>query len=93
MSTEHKFMASEDVVAREVGGEMVLLDLSSGLYFGLDPVGSCVWERLSESGASLAELTDIIEASFDAPREVIATDLERLMGQLTEKKLVETASA
>lgn len=86
-------MASEDVVAREVGGEMVLLDLASGLYFGLDPVGSRVWERLSDGGASLAELTDFIEAAFDAPRAVIAADLERLLAQLSEKNLVEPAAA
>lgn len=86
-------MASEDVVAREVGGEMVLLDLESGLYFGLNPVGSKVWERLSESGASLAELTDLVEATFDAPREMIAADLEQLLAQLTKKKLVVTAAA
>lgn len=86
-------MASEDVVAREVGGEMVLLDLASGLYFGLDPVGSRVWERLSDGGASLAELTDLIEAAFDAPRAVIAADLERLLAQLSEKNLVEPAAA
>lgn len=85
-------MASEDVVARDVGGEMVLLDLASGLYFGLDPVGSRAWERLSESAVTLGELTDVIEAAFYAPRDVIAADLERLIAQLTEKKLVEIAS-
>lgn len=86
-------MACEDVVAREVSGEMVLLDLASGLYFGLDPVGSRVWERLSQSAASLGDLTDVIEAAFDAPRAVIAADLERLLAQLSEKKLVELAAA
>lgn len=85
-------MASEDVVARDVGGEMVLLDLASGLYFGLDPVGSRAWECLSENAVTLGELTDVIEATFDAPRDVIAADLERLIAQLTEKKLVEIAS-
>lgn len=86
-------MASEDVVAREVGGEMVLLDLASGLYFGLNPVGSRAWEYLSENAVTLGELTDAIEAAFDAPRDVIAADIARLIAQLTEKKLVEIASA
>lgn len=93
VSGEPKFRASEDVVAREVGGEMVLLDLASGLYFGLNTVGSKVWERLSESEASLAELTDLIEAAFDAPRGVITADIEQLLVQLIEKKLVDTAAA
>ena len=35
-----KISISPQVVARELGGETVILDLSSGTYFGLDPVGA-----------------------------------------------------
>jgi len=88
-----KFRASDDVVAREVGGEMVLLDLVSGTYFGLGAVGSRVWEQLSQGEASLAQLADLIEAEFDAPREVIEQDLAELIGQLVDKQLAATAAA
>ena len=36
----------EDVVHRMVGDEAVLLQLDSGVYYGLDPVGSRIWELL-----------------------------------------------
>jgi len=88
-----KFRASDDVVAREVGGEMVLLDLVSGTYFGLGAVGGRVWEQLSQGEASLAQLADLIEAEFDAPREVIEQDLAELIGQLVDKQLAATAAA
>jgi hypothetical protein len=88
MDLEQRFQVSDDVIAREVAGEMVLLDLASGLYFGLDPVGSRVWERLSEAPCSLGDLCDTIEAEFDAPRERIAEDLAVLFAQLSEKALV-----
>ncbi len=67
---------------------MVLLDLVSGTYFGLDPVGTRVWSKLSEDGASLAELADLIEAEFDAPRDRIEQDLRDLLAELSEKALV-----
>jgi hypothetical protein len=88
MTGNQSFRASDDVVAREVGGEMVLLDLASGLYFGLDPVGSRVWEKLSERAVTLADLVDAIEAEFDAPRDRIAQDLTVLLDQFTAKQLV-----
>ena len=88
MTAHPKYQASEDVIGREVAGEMVLLDLTSGLYFGLDPVGSLVWERLSQGPCSLAELGDAVEAEFDAPRDRIDADLVALFAQLTEKQLV-----
>ena len=39
---------SEDVLFQEVGGETVLLDLASEQYFGLDAVGTRIWQLLGE---------------------------------------------
>jgi len=91
MQLDQRFQVSDDVVAREVAGEMVLLDLASGLYFGLDPVGSRIWDRLSEGPCSLAEVCDLIEAEFDAPRDQIERDIVELATQFAEKKLITTA--
>jgi hypothetical protein len=91
MPLDQRFQVSDDVVAREVAGEMVLLDLASGLYFGLNPVGSRIWARLSQGACSLAELCDLIEAEFDAPRAVIEQDIVALARQLAEKKLIASA--
>jgi hypothetical protein len=92
MQLDQRFQVSDDVVAREVAGEMVLLDLASGLYFGLDPVGSRIWDRLSEGPCSLVEVCDVIEAEFDAPRAQIEQDIVALAAQFTEKKLINAAA-
>ena len=88
MQLSDKFTVSAEVVAREVGGEMVLLDLASGLYFGLDTVGGRIWEMLSARPHSLKELCDAIEAEFDAPRDRIEADLLALASQLREQELI-----
>lgn len=88
MTLDQRYQVSDDVIAREVAGEMVLLDLASGLYFGLDPVGSRIWDRLSASPCSLAEVCDVIEAEFDAPRDRIEQDILALAAQFTEKNLI-----
>jgi Coenzyme PQQ synthesis protein D (PqqD) len=88
MTLQQKFQVSDDTIGREVAGEMVLLDLASGQYFGLDPVGSRIWDRLSQGPCSLADLCDMIEAEYDAPRDVIESDMLALIAQLSEKKLV-----
>lgn len=88
MMLQQQFQVSDDAIGREVAGEMVLLDLASGQYFGLDPVGSRIWDRLSQGPCSLTDLCDMIEAEFDAPRDVIESDTQALIAQLSEKKLV-----
>ncbi|MHA7820230.1 MAG: PqqD family protein [Erythrobacter sp.] len=88
MQLSDSFTVSGDVVAREVGGEMVLLDLASGQYFGLDAVGGRIWELLSERPHTLEQLCDAIEAEFEAPRERIEADLMALAAQLSEQELI-----
>lgn len=92
MQLNDSFAVSEEVVTRDVGGEMVLLNLSSGLYFGLDTVGARVWELLSQRSQTLAQVCDALEAEFDAPRQTIEADLLALAGQLSEQDLILSTS-
>ncbi|MEP2180544.1 MAG: PqqD family protein, partial [Marinomonas sp.] len=80
--------ASDDVVSREVNGEAVLLDLASGLYFGLNVVGSAIWQVVGDAPAKVSALCDAVEAEFDAPRDVIEADVEELLGELVAAGLV-----
>ena len=91
MQLSDRCTVSDDVIAREVGGEMVLLDLSSGQYFGLDAVGSRFWELLAEGPRELSELCDSVEAEYDAPRSQIETDLMALAKQLQDQELITAA--
>lgn len=80
----------DHVIAREVMGEMVLLDLGSGTYFGLDPVGARIWE-LAGSGKDLACVADTILEEYKASREQVEGDILRLVGELRERDLVRLA--
>jgi hypothetical protein len=84
---DDRFDASPDVVARVVGGETMLLDMTSGTYFGLDEIGGQVWEKLEE-GVSLAQACDSIERDYDVERAVLERDVLALAGELVEKKLI-----
>jgi len=76
-----------DVMARSVGDEAVLLDLASGTYFGLDPVGARIWALMSE-GKSLLAICDVIQGEYDVRRDALEADVLRLIGELRAKGLV-----
>lgn len=78
---------SDDVVAREVGGETMLLDLASGTYFGLDPVGGRLWAVL-EQGGTVAQACEQIAADYDVSRDQLEADMLALVGQLVERRLL-----
>lgn len=78
-----------DVVSRVVSGEVLIVDLKSGHYFGLDPVGTRIWELIPERG-TFGGILESMLAEFDVEPGRLREDLERILGELVEKGLVGT---
>lgn len=78
----------EPVVFEKVGDETVLLDLNAGFYFGLNPVGSRMWELLVATKKPASVLATLRE-EYDVASEVLERDLANLIRDLAEKKLIE----
>ena len=82
-----KIQVSGDVVSRNLMGEAVLLDLATGTYFGLDEVGTRVWQLLERHGSIDAVVPALLEESaVDEPR--VRADVDRLIRELSDKGLV-----
>lgn len=80
------------VLARDVGEETVILDLASGTYFGLNPVGARMWQSMV-AGKTLAAVCDAIEAEYQATRPEIEKDLEKLVDELASRGLISVSNA
>ena len=86
-----KVTPSNDVLSREIQNETVLLDLKTEQYFGLDDVGSRVWQLIRD-GVSLEEIVDRLHAQYDVDAASLRTDVERFVAQLSEAGLVSRTS-
>lgn len=85
-------VAVPDHAACELGGEAVLLDLNTGVYYGLDPVGTRVW-RLLQQPRSLAELRDLVVDEFDVSPERCEADLAAFLESLNAHGLLRSGDA
>ena len=75
------------VMARQVGDETVILDLASGTYFGLDPIGARIWQLIGEGKAS-GEICDALLAEYEVSRVELLGDVERLLEELGSNGLI-----
>ena len=75
------------VMARQVGDETVILDLGSGTYFGLDPVGARIWQLIGE-GKTLGEICDTMLDEYEVTRGDLERDVVELADKLLEQKLI-----
>jgi hypothetical protein len=87
MKLVDKPVISRQVMARELGGEIVILDLASGNYFGLDEVGARIWKLIGE-GKTLGETLDILLAEYEVERPQLEADLLGLVERLEAQGLV-----
>ena len=88
MNLDQKVTFAETVFAQEVDGEMVLLDMESENYFGLDEVGTAIWQAMQEYG-TLKEVLNALLEQYEVESEVLENDLEDFVGKLVESGLVE----
>jgi hypothetical protein len=84
---EQKVSISPEVLFQEVSGEMVLLDLASENYFGLDEIGARIWGLL-ESGSSVGETLDALMEEYEVEREMLESDVRELLEKLVEAGLI-----
>jgi hypothetical protein len=87
LSLDATVQIPEDVVFRELDGEAVILNLASGMYFGLDAVGTRIWQLL-DTHRSLRRTLEALETEFDAPLDRLSSDLTEFVVQLQAKGLL-----
>ena len=82
---------SDDVVWRDMGGEIVILDLASQHYFGLSGAGNDIWHLIIELGSS-EKIVERLIAKFEAEPSVVKDDFERIVGELAEKGMLKISA-
>jgi hypothetical protein len=87
MNLNQNIILSPEVISQEVSGETVLLDLESENYFGLDEVGTRIWQLIKETN-DLAAIYQTLLTEYDVSEERLQHDLDTLLGEISQLGLV-----
>jgi hypothetical protein len=82
-----RFKISNEVLSQEVNGETVLLDLDGESYFGLNEVGTRIWQ-LIQSEQTVDETLRTLSDEYDVSRGQLENDVSELLDKLTDAGLV-----
>lgn len=85
--SQRKIHMSEDALFQEIGGEAVILDLASSTYFGLDAVGTRLWQLLQET-QDMEAVYKILMQEFEVERSRLEPDIEMFLQQLLDAGLI-----
>ena len=78
---------SDDLVSSDMDGEIVMMSVDKGEYYGLDETGSRVWTLL-ETPRQVSELCEILAGEFDVEQEQCERDVLAFLNELAEEELV-----
>ena len=82
-----KLTIPPEVKSQQVDDETVLLDLASGMYFGLDVVGRRIWELITQ-GKNLGEAASVITAEYEVEEALAQRDVIEFVRDLVDRGLL-----
>jgi Coenzyme PQQ synthesis protein D (PqqD) len=80
--------AAPGQVSSTVEGEAVILNMETGVYYGLNPVGAWVWDAV-QTPQTVSRLIDGLIAEFEVEADQAEQDLTALLEDLAAASLVE----
>jgi len=87
LSPSQIVVAAKDQLSCDLGGEEVILDLESGVYFGLNPVGSRIWSLINES-RSVQSIVDVLLTEYQVDVDECKKEVIDFLTDLAEHGLV-----
>lgn len=97
MAMDDIYCHSEDVVARMIEGELILVPLVTGIgsmeneIYALDETGKEIWTRM-DGQKTVAEIIADLEKSYQSSVRSIKSDVMGLMGELAKRRLIQVVS-
>ena len=87
------YIPSEEVVAREIEGEMIIVPLTAGIgdaddeLFTLNDTGKAIWKQL-DGQRSLKNIVENLSAEFESQPGEIERDVTGLVEELLKRKML-----
>ncbi|MDY6844625.1 MAG: lasso peptide biosynthesis PqqD family chaperone [Thermodesulfobacteriota bacterium] len=77
----------KELVSSNLDGETVLMSVENGKYYGMDGIGSRIWELVA-SPRSISDVCNILIEEFEVDREKCERDVLDFLEDLRKQKLI-----
>ena len=78
---------TEEVAAKIIDGEAILINLATGVYYSMDKVGALIWELITAKH-SLEQIVATVTDRYEVSHEQATADVRRLGDELLQENLV-----
>ncbi len=93
MKLEGIYTPSEDIVAREIEGEIIIIPIVSGIgdledeLYTLNEMGKAIWNKL-DGKSNVKEIISFFSSEYDTSSDHIKKDVLGFMTELLKRKMI-----
>jgi Coenzyme PQQ synthesis protein D (PqqD) len=80
--------ATKEQVSSDLAGEVVILNLKTGTYYGLNPVGARIWSLIQEP-KTVDEIRQMLLNEYEIDSDTCDQDIRELLDDLANSDLIE----
>ena len=88
ITTDTYIKRNNEVFASEIDDEVVMMNIQSGKYFGMDAIGSRIWQLVEEKIQVKEIIAQLLE-EYDVTEEQCHSDVLEFLNELYEQNLVQ----
>ena len=81
-----------ETVFSDLGNEVAILNLRTGKYFGLNPIGAFIWKLIQEKRA-IADIRNAVVDAYDVAADRCESDVHALLDALLAEDLIVVEAA
>ncbi len=83
----HLQVRTEEVAAKVMDGEAIIINLANGVYYSMDKVGGLIWEAIEKQSSLSAIIAETV-ARYEVSSERAEADIQRIAEELLQENLV-----
>lgn len=87
LTAKSRVVRSEEFITSTVDNELVMMSLEKGTYYGLDAIGSQIWENIA-TPITIEALCQKLVAQFEVNPEECQADVLAFLNELHQEAMV-----
>ena len=87
ISNKSKWIQNPDIIDNQIDDETVMMDVEKGAYFGLDPVGSIIWETMKKPHGIDDVVANLLQ-EYDVTAKQCEADITPFLERLIKTNLL-----
>jgi hypothetical protein len=88
IGAQTKVKAAEGQMSCDLAGEAAILNMATGIYYGLDEVGARIWELIQDP-KSVTQVRDALLEEYEVEPSVLESDVVKLLADMKSHGLIE----